>query len=270
MAESDQFAHAELDLPTGKISYLEGGEGPSLICLHHSWGSPGALELHQKLASSFTVFMPDMPGWGGSERPLWARTVRDIAIIVSHFANQVTGTAYHLIGFGFGGYVAAEMASMSETTIASLTLVGAVGIQPRDGEIMDQMMYSHRQYIEESFRDRDSYVDHFGEEPPQEMRELWDHSREMTARVSWKPYMFNRRLGELLKNVSVGTSLIWGEHDKVVPIDVAEQFQESLRNSQIHIVKNAGHVVEIEAPDEVQALVTTHCGTQLDQVSHGG
>lgn len=270
MAESDQFTHAELVLPTGKISYLQGGDGPTLICLHHSWGNPGVLELHQKLASDFTVVVPDMPGWGGSERPLWARTVRDIAIIVSHFAHRVTNAAYHLVGFGFGGYVAAEMASMTESTIASLALVGAVGIQPRDGEIMDQMMYSHRQYIEESFRDRDSYVGHFGEEPPQEMRELWDHSREMTARVSWKPYMFNRRLGELLTNVSVRTSLIWGELDKVVPIDVAEQYRDALKNSQIEIVKNAGHLVEIEGPDEVQALIAAHCGVQLDQVSQGG
>ncbi|MCY3858253.1 MAG: alpha/beta hydrolase [Gammaproteobacteria bacterium] len=270
MAESDQFAHTELDLPNGKISYLRGGDGPSLICLHHSWGNPGSLDLHQKLADNFTVLIPDMPGWGGSERPLWARTVRDIAILVSHFANQVADAPYHLVGFGFGGYVAAEIASMSETTIANLVLVGAVGIQPRDGEIMDQMMYSHRQYIEESFRDRESYVNHFGEEPAQEMRELWDHSREMTARVTWKPYMFNRRLAELLKNVAVRTSLIWGEHDKVVPIDVAEQYQEALKNSQIHIVNNAGHVAEIEAPDEVQALIASHCGTQLDQVSHGG
>ncbi|MCY4094957.1 MAG: alpha/beta hydrolase [Gammaproteobacteria bacterium] len=270
MAESDQFAHAELDLPTGKISYLRGGDGPSLICLHHSWGNPGTLELHEKLADDFTVLIPDMPGWGGSERPLWARTVRDIAILVAHFANHVAAAPYNLVGFGFGGYVAAEIATMSETTIAKLVLVGAVGIQPRDGEIMDQMMYSHRQYVEESFSERDSYVSHFGEEPPQEMRELWDHSREMTARVSWKPYMFNRRLGELLKNVGTRTSLIWGEHDKVVPIDVAEQFKEALNDAEIHIVKNAGHVVEIEAPDEVQTLIASHCGTQLDQVSHGG
>ena len=270
MAESDQFTHAELELSTGKISYLRVGTGPALICLHHSWGNLGVLELHQKLAAEFTVLIPDMPGWGGSERPMWARTVRDVAILVSQFANQVTDEPYHLIGFGFGGYVAAEIACMSETTLSSLVLVGAVGIQPRDGEIMDQMMYSHRQYIEESFRDRESYINHFGEEPPQEMRELWDHSREMTARVSWKPYMFNRRLGELLKNVSIRTTLIWGEHDKVVPIDVAKQYQEALTISHIHIVKDAGHVVEIEAPDELQKLVSEHCGTQLDQVSHGG
>ena len=270
MADAAQFEHAELDLPTGKISYLHGGNGSPLICLHHSWGSPGELELHQKLASDFSVFVPDMPGWGGSERPLWARTVRDIAILIAQFASKVAETPYNLVGFGFGGYVAAEMAAMSASTVAKLVLVGAPGIQPRDGEIMDQMMFSHRQYVEESFKDRDSYISYFGEEPAQEMRELWDHSREMTARVSWKPYMFNRRLTELLRNVETDTALIWGAHDKVVPLDVAEQYHASLANSHIHVIESGGHVVEIEAPDDVCAVITTHCRTNLDQVSHGG
>ena len=270
MAESNQFTNTELDLPTGKVSYLEGGTGPSMICLHHSWGNPGELELHQQLSTDFHVLVPDMPGWGGSERPLWARTVRDIAILVAQFAHQVANSPFHLVGFGFGGYVAAEIASMSESSLASLALIGAAGLQPREGEIMDQMMYSHRQYIEESFRDRESYVSHFGEEPAQDMRDLWDHSREMSARVTWKPYMFNRRLLELLKNVKVPTALIRGEHDKVIPEDVTAQYQSSLVNSEISVIANAGHVVEIESPSEVSALLRAHCRTDLNQVSHGG
>lgn len=259
MADLDHFQAAELDLATGKISFLKGGEGPPLICLHHSWGSPGALELHQLLASDFSVYVPEMPGWGGSERPLWARTVRDIAIMVNQFAQNVSSDPYSLLGFGFGGYVAAEIACMSEKSLARLVLVGATGIQPVEGEIMDQMMYSHRQYIEESFRDRESYVSHIGEEPPQELRELWDHSREMTARVTWKPYMFNQRLPHLLKNVSTPTLLIRGEHDRVAPIDITRQYLESLTNANLTTVENAGHVVEIEQPETVRKLVAEHC-----------
>ena len=259
MPDLDHFKPAELELGTGKISYLEGGDGPPLICLHHSWGSPGALELHQLLAEKFRVYVPDMPGWGGSERPLWARTVRDIAIMVNHFAQKVSGEPYNLIGLGFGGYVAAEIACMSEQSLARLVLVGATGIQPSEGEIMDQMMYSHRQYIEESFKDRDSYVSHIGEEPPQELRDLWDHSREMTARVTWKPYMFNQRLPYLLKNVGTPTLLIRGEHDKVSPEDIARQYSSSLANAESLVVKNAGHLVEIEQPETVQKIVAQHC-----------
>ncbi len=270
MADSELFDHATFDLPSGKISYLSGGSGPSIVCLHHSWGSPGALELHRQLASRFRVFIPDMPGWGGSDRPLWARTVRDIAILISHFANQVARSPYHIVGFGLGGYVAAEIATMHETSLAKLVLVGAAGLQPATGEIMDQMMYSHRQYIEESFRDRDSYENYFGDEPDQSMRELWDHSREMTARVTWKPYMFNRRLSALLQNIDIETMLIWGDQDKVVPMAVANQYQEALKHSSLHVVEGAGHVVEIEEPDHVCSLITDHCDAQLAQVSHGG
>lgn len=259
MPDSDSFKPATLDLATGKISYLVGGEGPTLICLHHSWGSPGALELHQLLAEDFTVYIPDMPGWGGSERPLWARTVRDVAILMAQFGQRVSDGTYNLLGFGFGGYVAAEIASMSAQALDRLILVGAVGLQPRDDEIMDQMMYSHRQYIEESFRDRDSYIEHMGEEPPQELRELWDHSREMTARVSWKPYMFNQRLGHLLQNVDTPTLLINAEKDKVTPGDIAKQYQSALKNSQSVSIADAGHLVEIEQPSTVQELVKTHC-----------
>ena len=61
------------------------------------------------------------------------------------------------------------------------------------------MLMSHAQYIEQSFRDHDTFVAQLGESPPSDVRELWDMSREMTARVSWKPYMFNRRLGPLLQ-----------------------------------------------------------------------
>lgn len=263
MTEKADFKHATLELATGNIAYLQGGSGPVLVCLHHSWGSPGALEFHQELASEFTVYIPDMPGWGGSDRPLWARTVRDIAILMSHFNNTVSDSPVVLVGLGFGGYVAAEIAAMNAQSVKSLVLVGATGIQPKDAEILDQMMYSHRQYIVESFKDNDSYTQHFGEEPAQEMRELWDHSREMTARVTWKPYMFNRRLPELLKNVSVQSVLVWGDQDKIVPFEVAEQYQNSLSNSRIERVPDCGHVVEIEAPDKLQAIISKHA--KLDQ-----
>lgn len=258
MSDIKDFEHAELDLPTGKIAYLERGEGSSLVWLHHSWGNPGALDIHHELAKEFRVLIPDMPGWGGSERPLWARTVRDIAMLINHFSSHLVEDKVTLVGLGFGGYVAAEMATMNSEALRSLVLVGSVGLQPRnDDEIMDQMMYSHRQYIEESFKDRENYVQFFGEEPAQEMRELWDHSREMTARVSWKPYMFNRRLGELLKNVSTPAVIVQGEHDKVVPMDVANQFNEALSQSRLEVVPEAGHLVEIEAPNALQAIISS-------------
>ena len=257
MAEAASYSEGELALATGRIKFLEGGSGTPVVVLHHSWGSPGWLPFHDALAANHRVVVPDMPGWGGSDRPAWARDPRDIAIIVTRLLASLDLDGVKLVGFGFGGYVAAELATMNPSRLAALVLVGAAGVQPKEGEILDQMMLSHRKYIEESFRDAETYTGYVGEEPPEDVRQLWDFSREMTARVTWKPYMFNRRLEPLLGDLHVPTLLVWGSHDKVVPLDCAKRFEGAIPNARLEVIDGAGHVVELEEPDQLAALVSS-------------
>ena len=259
MAETGTYAERDVQLATGKIKLLEHGDGKPVVVLHHSWGGPGWLPFHDALVEAGArVVVPDMPGWGGSERPAWAREPRDIAILVSRLLDALQLEDATLVGLGFGGYVAAELATMNTSRLRALVLVGAAGLQPKDGEgeILDQMMLSHRKYIEESFRDAEAYTAYMGEEPPDEVRDLWDFSREMTARVTWKPYMFNRRLEPLLGTVDVPTLLVWGAADKVVPYACAEQYAAAIPEATIEVVADAGHVVELEQPERLAALVT--------------
>lgn len=256
MAESRAYAERGVQLATGKINVIEGGAGAPVVVLHHSWGGPGWLPFHDALVGRGTrAIVPDMPGWGASERPAWAREPRDIAIIVARLIEALELDDVKLVGLGFGGYVAAELATMNPSRLGALVLVGAAGLQPRNGEILDQMMLSHRKYIEESFRNAEAYTAYVGEEPPDDVRDLWDFSREMTARVTWKPYMFSRRLEPLLGDMHLPTLLIWGKDDKVVPYECAEQYEDALPNASISVVEDAGHVVELEQPERLAALV---------------
>ena len=256
MAESASYAERDVQLATGKIRVLERGTGAPVVVLHHSWGGPGWLPFHDALVDAGArAIVPDMPGWGGSERPAWAREPRDIAIIVGRLIEALALDGAKLVGLGFGGYVAAELATMNPSRLGAVVLVGAAGLQPKGGEILDQMMLSHRKYIEESFRDADAYTAYMGDEPPDDVRDLWDFSREMTARVTWKPYMFNRRLEPLLGDMHLPTLLVWGKGDKVVPYECAEQYQDALPNASISVVEDAGHVVELEQPERLAALV---------------
>ncbi len=249
------YTERQVALATGKIKLLERGTGTPAVVLHHSWGSPGWLPFHDKLAERHRVIVPDMPGWGGSERPAWAREPRDIAIIVGRLLAALEVEGAKLVGLGFGGFVAAELATMAPSRLAALVLVGAAGLQPKHGEILDQMMLSHRKYIEESFRDAETYANYIGEEPPDDVRDLWDFSREMTARITWKPYMFNRRLEPLLGDMAVPTLVVWGENDKVVPLECAERYAAAIPTATTVVVDGAGHVVELEEPDRLATLV---------------
>jgi pimeloyl-ACP methyl ester carboxylesterase len=242
-----------------QLRVLEKGTGDPVLVLHHSTGSPGWLPFCDELAANRRVLLPDMPGYGQSQRPEWARDPRDVAILLLHALDQLELTSgVTLVGLGFGGYIAAEMATMDQRRLGSLVLIGAAGVQPSEGEIFDQMLVDFQDYVKAGFSSDDAYHAVFGEETPAEMRTLWDFSREMTARLAWKPYMFNRRLPHLLRDVRTPALLIWGSRDVIVPIGAAHVYRDALPGARLEIVEGAGHLVELEQPERVARLINEH------------
>ncbi|MFN0096433.1 MAG: alpha/beta fold hydrolase [Dehalococcoidia bacterium] len=247
---------ARVSVSDRAIRYLKAGSGAPLVVLHQSSGSLGMTPALESLSKSATVYLFDMPGYGQSERPEWAREPRDIAVLMNAALEGLGLDKVHLLGLGFGGFIAAEMATMDPSRLRSLILVGAAGLKPREGEIMDEMLMDHTEFIERGFRSKESFEAFFGGQPDKSVKELWDFSREMTARISWKPFMFSNKLPHHLKNVATPSLLIWGSADEAVPTVCAQQYHEVLSNSRVELVAGAGHFVEYEEPEKFAALVS--------------
>ncbi len=228
------------------------------MVLHHSTGNLGWLPFHEALTTQFAVWVPDLPGYGQSERPVWARDPRDLAILMNRVLDRLALDGVTLVGLGFGGFIAAEMATINPGRLRALVLVGAAGIRPDEGEIMDQMLFKDEHYLKSSFRDDAAYAEFFGEDESPELEQLWELSREMTARVTWRPYMYNRRLPPLLREVETPSLIIWGEHDRIVPSNCGELYAQALPNARLEVVKGAGHVVELEEPETIARLIRAH------------
>jgi pimeloyl-ACP methyl ester carboxylesterase len=263
LAESREHREETVELRTGSIRLLRGGGGDPLVLLHHSTGPLGWTPFCEHLAESFSVIAPDLPGYGSSERPDWAREPRDLAILSWRALERLGLERVVLVGTGFGGFIAAEMAIMNAPSVASLVLCGAAGLQPERGEILDQMMISHDAYVRAGFRDDAAHDAVFGAHADDEIRNVWDLSREMTARVSWKPYMFDRRLPALLGLVETPTLLLWGGADRVVPPECGEQYARSLPNATLEILPEAGHLLELEEPARAAELIVAHARKAL-------
>jgi pimeloyl-ACP methyl ester carboxylesterase len=232
----------------------QGTGSPPFVVLHHSTG-PLWTPFHDALAASRAVLAPDLPGYGRSERPDDARSPRDLGILLLRALDDLEPGPVHLVGLGMGGWVAAEMATMASRRLASLTLVGAAGIKPREGFIHDPMMSSWLDYARVGFHDPARFAEVIGEDPPEPLLELWDYSREMTARLTWKPWMWSVTLASLLRGVSTPALVVHGRHDRVVPLDCAEQYRDLLADARLELVDDAGHLVDLERPDELARLV---------------
>ena len=239
-----------------ELRVLRKGEGPPLLVLHDSLGNLGWLPLYEQLSSSFSVVVPDLPGYGKSDRPDWARSPRDLGILLLLLLDKLGLSGVTLVGMGFGGFVAAEMATMDQSRFAGLVLVGATGLHTREGEVMDQMLIGFAEYGLNGFRDPSVFQDLFGaNELPPDVYELWDFGTEMTARVCWKPWMYSDQLPHLLAEVRLPTLVVWGEQDRLVPLDVGRQYQEVVAGARLEVLPGAGHFVDLEEPDRLAELV---------------
>jgi len=235
------------------------GTGAPLLVLHHDIGGLARPPFLDALARRFTVLVPSHPGYDKSERPDWMRSVRDVAVVYQWLLGEHELTRDHgpvsLVGLGFGGWIAAEMATMAPRAFRRLVLVGAMGIKPERGEIADQALLSYIDYVRRGFADQSAFDRIFGAEPPTSTLEQWDLNREMTFRIAWKPYMYNPTLPHLLGGVATPTLVVWGRDDRIVPLECGERYLKALTHARLEIVEGAGHFVEMEKPDELAGLV---------------
>ena len=108
--------------------------------------------------------------------------------------------------------------------MSALVLVGAAGLLPERGRILDQMLIAHGDYVKAAFRDREAYAAIYGDTYDNDTLLQWDINREMVVRIAWKPYMYNRQMAPLLCDLAVPTLLVWGDHDEVGPLACAKQY----------------------------------------------
>jgi pimeloyl-ACP methyl ester carboxylesterase len=246
----------ELRVAGSLLRLRKGGTGDPLLVLHHEIGSPERLPFYDTLARRFTVYLPSHPGYDGSERPAWMRNVRDVAVTYQALIAAQRLSKVSVVGLGFGGWIAAEMASMAPRALHRLVLVGAMGIKPVQGEILDEAIVSYIDYVRAGFEHQESFDRVFGAEPPTPLLEQWDLNREMTFRIAWKPYMYNPTLPHLLGGVQTPALIVWGRRDRIVPLECGEAYSRAMPQSRLAVIEGAGHFIDMEQPEALAKLVT--------------
>ena len=239
------------------VRYWEGGAGEPLVVVHHDIGSGGWTPFCDGLAAQFRVIVPELPGFGKSDRPAWARHPRDIAILLHLMLDALDIETVTLAGLGFGGWIAAEMTVMNQRRVNQLILVNAMGIRPSEGEILDQMMIDLNDYVEAGCASPASFKRLFGDEVEREQTLVWDYAREMTARIAWKPYMFSQQLPHLLGGIRVPTLVVWGRENRIVPLVCGEAYARALPNATLTLIDDAGQWIDLEWPDALAEQIKT-------------
>jgi len=251
------WSEQNIDLGGLTLKVGRGGSGRPVLVLHHDIGTLDKLPFYEALAAKFDVIVPIHPGFGiKAERPQWMRHPRDIAALYQWLLAELGIERASLVGLGFGGWIAAEMAALAPRDFHRLVLVGAMGVKPPEGEIFDQAIVSYIDYAQAGFHDPAAFIRVFGEVTTDQLVD-WDLCREMSFRTAWKPYMYSQTLPHLLGGIRAPALVVWGDDDQIVPKSAGELYAKSIPHARFETVRSSGHYVDLEQPDALARLVTS-------------
>ena len=253
------WTEAKVDLADTTVQLVKGGVGEPLLILHDEMGHPGWLGFHEALSRDFTLNIPSHPGFGDSPYLDWIMNMRDMAGWYLHALDDLGLGRVSVVGFSLGGWLAAEMATMSPDRFKKLVLVGAMGVKPPVGEIFDMFLVVAKEFLTASFLDpanTPEFPEVCPEEPTPEQVEYWEVAREQACRLGWKPYMYYPGLPRLLRRLkSLPTQIIWGRDDPIVPLSAGQLYRDSIPGSRLAVLDDCGHRPELERTDEFVRLV---------------
>ncbi|MDZ7727618.1 MAG: LLM class flavin-dependent oxidoreductase [Dehalococcoidia bacterium] len=227
MVRDDGWQEGEVQLGDSTLRYRVKGEGPPLLFLPHDNGYPPEDAFLDMLATDWRVYAPWLPGFhnGNPDDWSWLRDTRDLSLVLSATMRDLGLSDLTVVGLGYGGWVAAEMACANPSLFRQMVLAAPMGIRPSQGAIYDQFLVGSEHYAQRCFHNRAAFDRVYTEEAPFEQLEAWETDREMLGRIAWKPYLYDPSLERLLASVRVPATIVHGDDDRIVPRECSERLR---------------------------------------------
>jgi len=242
------------------LEVLRRGLGAPILLLHGVNPVSPLAPFVDLLAEHGTVIAPSLPGFGASPRPPDFDTVYDLVNVCHDILDAIPDEKVTVVGFSFGGWIAAELAVAAPRKLDRLILVDPVGIKigPRDQRDFAHFFntapdeLNRRGWHDPSRRPDGVYAlgwqatisDAMTDAEMITLARNWDS----LCLYGWKPHMYNPRLADWLRRIAVPTLVLWGENDRVVPVDYGRAYAGLIPGARFETIAHAGHQPELEQP----------------------
>jgi pimeloyl-ACP methyl ester carboxylesterase len=242
------FARQEVTVSGIRTVVYSAGQGTPLVFLHGA-GTFTGFAYAQGWTKTHRVIIPHHPGFGESADDPRIDAIGDHALHCLDLFDALGLGALDLVGYSFGGWMAAETAILQPDRVRRLALVAPAGLVVRDPPAAD-LMAMHPRDVPAHLMHRPERLKPFLPEG-HDIEFLALRYREQTAlaRVVWERPSGNPKLERWLHRLRMPTLLLWGEHDRVRPVAHAARWQAGLPESRLEILPDAGHLVLEEAPE---------------------
>lgn len=245
---------------------LELGEGPPLVFFAGIGGLPAWLPALDRLAECHRVIVPSLPGFPGSEQFRHLDGFYDWVVAVLELVERLECVRFDLVGSSVGGALAAEVAVLMQRRVRKLVLSSPFGMFDPDHPTTDiwaQPIMPDPQ--PELLCARPDAWKALWARPEGVDVEEWTitRARAMEAAARFLFPLGATGIDKRLSRITAPTLLIRGAEDRVMPAIYQERMAAGIAGPvQRRTVDHAGHLVELDQPDEFATLVRSFLAQQ--------
>lgn len=245
-----------MPVAAGLFYFVNGGENllrPPTILIHGAGGHHLFWPPQVRRLPDERLFAPDLPGHGKSPG-LGRHSIVEYSSTLLDFLDTLSLRTVVMVGHSMGSAIALDVATRLPERVAGLVLVGGGARLRVAPELLraasDPSTAAEAIHLlsERSFAPQtDTKLKQAASQRLADTRLPVLHGDLMACDA------FDVR--DRLRAISAPTLIVCGEADKMTPPSYSIYLQQQIPGARLQMVPNAGHMVMLEKPDEVAALL---------------
>ncbi|MGB9664347.1 MAG: alpha/beta fold hydrolase [Ignavibacteria bacterium] len=262
---------------TPKLAYIDEGNGEVVLLVHGLASNAGFWRYNiLDLAKNFRVIVVDLPGYGKSEKGNYSYKMTFFAETLKQLLDELQIDKVNFVGHSMGGQIGIWFSILYPDRVKKLILASPAGIEKfnrGEGEWLKGVVTISsvkstneegvRRNLSNNFYDWRQELEWMVEERVRmaKAKDFDLFARAVTRSVAG---MIDEPTSDKLTMIDVPTLIIYGEKDGLIPnpylhpgftADVFKMGQKKIKNSVIHEIKNCGHMIMMEKPEEFNQVV---------------
>ena len=244
-----------LQIDKHKIRYLESGNSKNILVLLHGLGASAErwLNVIPLFSKEYTVIVPDLIGFGSSDKPPVDYTPEYFVDFLEQFFAQTGITRPNLVGSSLGGQIAANYTSSHADEIENLILVSPAGSMTQSTPALDAYIMAALYPNEQTAKNAFELMEGSGEPVPQEIVTGFIERMQLpNAKLAFMSTILglknSKPVTTKLGSITTPTLIIWGSADPVIPIIHSDSFISSIQDCHFFKMDGCGHTPYVQDP----------------------
>jgi pimeloyl-ACP methyl ester carboxylesterase len=216
-----------------------------------------------QMKSQYRIIRFDLPGFGlTGPNPNRDYSTSYYNQVIDSLLSALHVSRVIIVGNSLGGSIATQYAIYQPAKVRGLVLVDAAGLPPAKkttgaiGFKLAQMpvinrlltIITPRELVKKSLQDAYGDIGKVTDSLTTQYFDMLTREGNRQALIDRMRQGWQVTDSNFLTKVEAPTLIVWGSKDRLIPVENAELFQQKIKNSQVHIWENLGHVPMEEDP----------------------